>query len=290
MPLIEQEIYDEEINLIALTDAVIGGANGVANKGPKGLANRTKWLRARLVAAGLAGSAREYTGDLNELRTTGSFLIRGSAANRPEDFSGHLEVIAADQPDNDPLILSATATHVYYAKTGNVWTRQYAGTWSNWDQVVTQRSIADNNFAPVGCIQHFAGTLIPNGWLKCEGQTLQVEDYPALFQVFGSPGGVSATEFTLPDCRGRVMKTAAAGDTIRGTQDGRLPDHRHAVSVGSPVTVNTSPTGVQVLTPGSNGTLTSGGALALGGSPNGPWAAGGEVRVASILVHTIIRY
>ncbi len=44
--LIEEEVYEDIVYLIEITDAVIGGANGIANLQAKQLANRTAWLKA----------------------------------------------------------------------------------------------------------------------------------------------------------------------------------------------------------------------------------------------------
>lgn len=44
--LTEQEVYELAVYLIEITDAVIGGANGIANLQAKQLANRTAWLKA----------------------------------------------------------------------------------------------------------------------------------------------------------------------------------------------------------------------------------------------------
>jgi microcystin-dependent protein len=46
---------------------------------------------------------------------------------------------------------------------------------------------------------------VPPGWELCEGQVLQIEDYPELFGVIGTThGGNGTTNFQLPDFRGRV--------------------------------------------------------------------------------------
>jgi microcystin-dependent protein len=44
-------------------------------------------------------------------------------------------------------------------------------------------------------------------WLKCDGSTVNVNDYPELYDVIGrewTDGGVSGTQFQLPNLRGRV--------------------------------------------------------------------------------------
>lgn len=46
--LTEANVYEEEIYQLELTDNVIGGANGIANRQAKQLANRTNWLKDKI--------------------------------------------------------------------------------------------------------------------------------------------------------------------------------------------------------------------------------------------------
>jgi len=46
----ESETYDEGVYQVETTDAVIGGADGKSNASARNLANRTKWLKARVDA------------------------------------------------------------------------------------------------------------------------------------------------------------------------------------------------------------------------------------------------
>jgi len=51
-----------------------------------------------------------------------------------------------------------------------------------------------------------------NGWLKCDGRSLNRELYAKLFAVIGTSfGNNDAQTFKLPDCRGRVLGTIGAG-------------------------------------------------------------------------------
>lgn len=58
----------------------------------------------------------------------------------------------------------------------------------------------------IGEIRLFAGDYAPEGgWMKCEGQALQVSQYQALFALLGTTyGGDGVTTFALPDFRGRI--------------------------------------------------------------------------------------
>lgn len=59
-----------------------------------------------------------------------------------------------------------------------------------------------------GTVKVFAGTVIPAGFLLCDGSLLNRADQPALFTAIGTAfniGGEATTQFRIPDCRGRVI-------------------------------------------------------------------------------------
>ena len=56
-----------------------------------------------------------------------------------------------------------------------------------------------------GEIRMFAGTYAPEGWLICDGRTLEIASYQRLFlSLSTSYGGDGKVNFKLPDLRGRV--------------------------------------------------------------------------------------
>ena len=57
----------------------------------------------------------------------------------------------------------------------------------------------------IGEIRLFAGNFAPRGWAFCNGQTLPIQQYAAVFAILGvTYGGDGRTNFALPDLRGRV--------------------------------------------------------------------------------------
>ncbi|MDP0499714.1 MAG: tail fiber protein [Verrucomicrobiota bacterium JB022] len=58
----------------------------------------------------------------------------------------------------------------------------------------------------IGQIGLYAGVqYIPDGWMPCNGQVLQIAQYQALFAVIGfTYGPPGSTQFYLPDLRGRA--------------------------------------------------------------------------------------
>ena len=67
----------------------------------------------------------------------------------------------------------------------------------------------------IGQIMLFGGVFAPRGWLKCEGQKLEIDAHPTLFSVLGTTyGGDGRKTFALPDLRGRVPVGAGHGPDL----------------------------------------------------------------------------
>ncbi|RYU91689.1 phage tail protein [Mucilaginibacter terrigena] len=98
----------------------------------------------------------------------------------------------------------------------------------------------------LGEIKMFAGNFAPNGWFTCEGQTLSINQYTALFSILGtSYGGDGVTTFQLPDLRsafptqcsniGGNRRTPYSLGQIGGNQQvtitpQQMPAHSHIIN------------------------------------------------------------
>lgn len=61
-------------------------------------------------------------------------------------------------------------------------------------------------------VRLFAGNFPPRAWAFCNGATLAISEYEALFALLGTTyGGNGQTTFCLPDLRGRVPIGTGAG-------------------------------------------------------------------------------
>ena len=57
----------------------------------------------------------------------------------------------------------------------------------------------------LGTIIIFAGTYAPQGWFDCDGRSLSINQYAALYSILGTTyGGDGQATFALPDLRGRT--------------------------------------------------------------------------------------
>lgn len=105
---------------------------------------------------------------------------------------------------------------------------------------------------PVGVVLPYAGTSAPTGWLLCNGASVRISEYTALFNVIGYSFGAAPTlpsgYFKVPDMRGRLplgmdsmggtsadVVTDVYADEV-GSQGGQeyntidisnLPEHKH---------------------------------------------------------------
>lgn len=66
---------------------------------------------------------------------------------------------------------------------------------------------------PVGTMLPYAGAVIPNGWLPCDGREVPTSQYPELCTILGTTYGTpnALNHCTLPDARGRVLVGAGQG-------------------------------------------------------------------------------
>lgn len=134
----------------------------------------------------------------------------------------------------------------------------------------------------MGTIQPFAFNFAPNGWALCNGQTLGISQYQALFALLGTYyGGNGTTNFQLPNLQGRVAVAQGTGlgltprviGQVYGTESvtatiANMPNHTHAMTG---LTANTA---LSLAVPASNpATVPTATNSYLGASGGGPGSA-----------------
>lgn len=64
----------------------------------------------------------------------------------------------------------------------------------------------------IGEIRLFAGAFAPDYWVFCDGRSLNIGDYPSLFQLIGTTyGGDGFSTFKVPDLQSRAPIGAGQG-------------------------------------------------------------------------------
>lgn len=89
----------------------------------------------------------------------------------------------------------------------------------------------------IGEIRMTSWGFAAKGWALCQGQTLQISQYQALFSLLGTMyGGDGQTTFKLPDLRGRVpirfgqnVQGTSAGEEQHTLASSEMPMHTHSV-------------------------------------------------------------
>jgi microcystin-dependent protein len=96
----------------------------------------------------------------------------------------------------------------------------------------------------IGEIRMFAGNFAPRGWMLCNGQTLPISQYTALFSILGTTyGGNGVSTFQLPNLQGRVpihagtsmlgssyiLGEASGAENVFLTQ-AQMPQHTHVLN------------------------------------------------------------
>jgi microcystin-dependent protein len=75
----------------------------------------------------------------------------------------------------------------------------------------------------LGEIRAVAFSYAPSGWLPCDGRSLPIQTYSALFSLLGTTfGGDGQTTFKLPDLRGRSMVGMGQGPGLSAITQGEL--------------------------------------------------------------------
>lgn len=88
-----------------------------------------------------------------------------------------------------------------------------------------------NEICPIGTIQTFAFSCVPDGWMICDGNELKTELYPELFSVIGNTfGGDGKESFKLPDLRGRFVRGNDENNNVGTVQEDTVQGHDHVMA------------------------------------------------------------
>ncbi len=104
----------------------------------------------------------------------------------------------------------------------------------------------------LGEIRMVGFNFAPTGWFLCDGQTLSISQYTALFSLIGTfYGGNGTSTFQLPNLQGRVPIHQGTGaglsPVVIGQEGGeqnvtllqsQMPAHSHQLNAGAAQTTN----------------------------------------------------
>lgn len=94
----------------------------------------------------------------------------------------------------------------------------------------------------IGTVIPYPSAVVPESWHACDGSALSKTEYPELYSVLGSTfGAETATEFYLPDLRGRTVIGTSGSHALASTGGvetqtltvAQLPSHTHTVSASA---------------------------------------------------------
>lgn len=154
-------------------------------------------------AARLAGSTRFSIGD-----SLDPSIARSEVVSNVVSFDGQGDdpviftaTVTQDIIANKPVITDSSATDMFLV---------YRGSGSNpgLKQISKASLLYNVATVPVGAIFPFAGVVIPNGYLLCDGSEVTQNDYPELFAIIqftyrAQTQLLGLGTFALPDLRGR---------------------------------------------------------------------------------------
>jgi len=150
---------------------------------------------------------------------------------------------------------------------------------NNSKSICTALIARHNRLCPAGCVESFAGSVAPDGWLLCNGNNVLRATYPVLFATIGTTYGAGdgTTTFTLPDMRGKVSVAAGAGagltNRVLGAVGGEenhtltvneIPAHTHTYDKQNGVQNIVAPAGAGITAADDPTTVTNSGSA--GGS------------------------
>ena len=106
---------------------------------------------------------------------------------------------------------------------------------------------ADTGFTPVGTVISVMGVTAPANYLACNGQVVNIADYPELsdyfYQQFGSKnkfGGNGTTTFGIPDLRGEFLRGTGTNSHSGNGNGASVGTHQNATRLANMLCANGS--------------------------------------------------
>lgn len=156
---------------------------------------------------------------------------------------------------------------------------------------------------PIGTISPFGGSVIPNGYLLCNGQAVSRIEYSELFAVIGTAFGKGneSTTFNVPDLREAVPKGTGLnnkgayhydndGIALGEFVDDRIKSHAHNVYVRDTGHYHGTDSGSSLPSPNNLGITKNAGGVGWGANPVAGIASNTQSVSANIQVSSKINF
>lgn len=213
-----------------------------------------------------------------------------------------LPSLALTATTNPSPLTSHVAGMLIYntATTGTVPSNVVPGLYTNdgtqW--ILLQTPTSSNFDVPAGSVFYRASSIVPIGYLECNGAPVSRTAYATLFSIIGTTYGVGdgSTTFNLPDLRGEFVrgwdhsKGTDASRVIGTLQNHSIQNHEHDLPTntspaGSGRAAMTDDTGVNTL---GNAFLQTGRYYSYANGPSGNYST--ETRPRNVALMPIIKY
>ena len=167
------------------------------------------------------------------------YIADSTSTNIPTADTGFLEVKTNDDKTATEQVFIADSTGDAYYRNGVITAETvgdvvtYSVEWGSWSSLpATQAYVQEEltNYAstasvetladilmPVGCVQAYAGSTTPNGWLLCDGSAVSRTDYADLFAVIGTMYGTGdgSTTFNVPSLVNKFIEGSSTSGTTK---------------------------------------------------------------------------
>ena len=229
----EQNIWEEGIYQLEVTDPVVGGIDGISNKQAKQLANRTKFLKESIDSLNdgklgkeetavdsqkLDGKTADAFAQLAKENTFTKNLTIGSegliyANNNDSHFlieaknKGQAIGLGTPKPDGSPVWHYFTHEGFRTDASVNAGILKIKGV--NTDEIYLKKDEASDG-TPIGAYLAWSSQeKIPAGYLICDGREISKSEYKELYEIIGDTYGTPSdtSKFKLPKFNdGRFMR------------------------------------------------------------------------------------
>ena len=198
------------VNGVSQTGSIIPNANNTQTLGSDPTTGGRRWnevwtrtVRAEILRGTLEGNIVGNASTATSLSSVTTFRLQGDITSAPIQFDGTLGGLNK----NFQTVLTSSVISDKPEVTQSIGA----------DQVLVFRSGVGllkqnrNNFVgdlavPIGAILPFAGSIVPTGYLLCDGSEVERTRFTELYDVIGNTYGVptrGVNTFVIPDLRGR---------------------------------------------------------------------------------------